>query len=176
MVELRVAPAVPPTTQHQIPSGRPGSGVLTGVVVGVAVICALYFGSEVLIPITLAVLLSFVLSPLMELLRRIWLPRGVAALLAVLIAIGVIIALGGIIGTQIAGLAGQVQQYRTTIETKVNSLRKLIGTDLSNRFSDLMYKAESAGLPSQQEAPTQATPQPLGNGTLQPPAESKPAP
>jgi predicted PurR-regulated permease PerM len=67
--------------------------------------------SEVLIPVTLAVLLCFVLSPLMELLRCLWLPRVVAALLAVLIAIAVIIALVGIIGTQIAELAGKVPQY-----------------------------------------------------------------
>ena len=76
MAEERAAPAIAPVAPHQIPPpGKPRSGVLTGVVIGVVVVCTLYFGREVLIPITLAILLSFVLSPLMELLRRLWLPR-----------------------------------------------------------------------------------------------------
>ena len=86
------------------PPDRPPSSALTAIVAWVVIVAALYFASEVLIPITLAVLLSFVLSPLMELMRRVWIPRVLAALLSVLVAIGIIIALGGIIGTQIAGL------------------------------------------------------------------------
>jgi hypothetical protein len=38
--------------------------------VAAIVMAALYFAREVLIPVTLAMLLSFVLSPLVELLRR----------------------------------------------------------------------------------------------------------
>ena len=59
----------------QAPSARTlglrGSGA--GIEVAAIVAAALYFGREVLIPVTLAMLLSFVLSPLVELLRRIWL-------------------------------------------------------------------------------------------------------
>ena len=47
-----------------------------------------------LIPITLAVLLSFVLAPLVALLRRIGLPRVPSVLLAVLLALGVVMVLG----------------------------------------------------------------------------------
>lgn len=180
MAEDRATSALPRIVSHQVlAAGRPEPDTLTGIVVGVVVICALYLGSAVLIPITLAVLLSFVLSPLMELLRRLWLPRVVAALLAVLIAIGVIITLGGIIGTQIAGLAGQVPQYQTTIETKIGALRKLLGTDLSSRLSGLTHKIESAGQPQQptstQPTSTQPTQQPGGAGTQEPPG-SKPVP
>ncbi|MBV8870662.1 MAG: AI-2E family transporter, partial [Acetobacteraceae bacterium] len=88
MAEPYAAAGVPPDGPAQVPSaGTPNVVTLTKIVVLVVIIAGLYFGSEVLIPITLAVLLSFVLSPLMNLLRRIWLPRVVAALLAVLIAI-----------------------------------------------------------------------------------------
>ena len=128
--------------------------------------------ARVLIPITLAVLLSFVLAPLMELLRRFWLPRVVAALVAVLIAIGVMIILGGFIGTQIAGLAEQVPQYQTTIETKVGSLRKLIATDLSNRISGWTHKIEGTVLPKQGTL----TPQRRGPGTLGQPGGAEPVP
>ena len=122
----RAPSAPPPAAPHPIPPpGKPRSRTLTGVVVGVVIICALYFGSDGPIPITLAILLCFVLSPLMGLLRRLLLPRVVAALLAVLIAISIIIVLGGIIGAQIAGLVGQAPQDETTIENKATSLQTL---------------------------------------------------
>ncbi|MBV9777449.1 MAG: AI-2E family transporter [Acetobacteraceae bacterium] len=146
MAEPYAAAGVPPDAPAQVPSaGTPNVVTLTKIVVLVVIIAGLYFGSEVLIPITLAVLLSFVLSPLMNLLRRIWLPRVVAALLAVLIAIGIILALAGVIGTQIAGLVDQAPQYQTTIENKVQSLQRLIATNISSRLSGLTRKIEGAG-------------------------------
>ncbi len=50
--------------------GAQSSGAtLTVVLLGVIVVAALYFGREVLVPIALAVLLSFVLAPLVRLLQ-----------------------------------------------------------------------------------------------------------
>ena len=53
--------------------------------IGVVVIAALYFAREVLIPITLAILLSFLLAPLVELFRRWHLGRVPSVLLAVIL-------------------------------------------------------------------------------------------
>ena len=61
---------------------------LLGLAVGVVVIAALYFGRDVLIPITLAILLSFVLAPLVGMLRRLRVPATSAVLLAARIAGG----------------------------------------------------------------------------------------
>ena len=76
-------------------------------------------------PITLAILLSFMLAPLADLLRRIHLGSVLSALLAVLIALGVVLALGGLIGSQIADLANDVPRYETTVHQKLNTLRAL---------------------------------------------------
>src|SRR3954454_12971986 len=90
------------------PAETPGlSGLLT-LAVGVVVVTGLYLGRTVLIPITLAVLLSFMLAPLSNLLRRIHLGRVPSVLLAVVLAVSVIVAIGGLIGTQLADLAQQV--------------------------------------------------------------------
>lgn len=91
--------------------------------VGVVVIVALYFGKEVLIPITLAILLSFVIAPLVDLVRRTGLGRVPAVLLAVLIALSVILAIGGVIGSQVAQVANNIPQYVTTVEKKVEVIR-----------------------------------------------------
>ena len=107
------------------PAETPGlSGLLT-LAVGVVIVAGLYFGRTVLIPITLAVLLSFVLAPLVNLLRDVHIPRVPAVLLAVLIALGVMLAVGTLIGTQIADLVTEVPLYASTIEQKVNTVQRL---------------------------------------------------
>ena len=78
--------------------------------VGVVVVAALYFAREVLIPVTLAILLAFILAPAVALLRRIGLSRMPAVLLAVVVALGLILGLGGVIGTQVAQLATGIPQ------------------------------------------------------------------
>ncbi|HEX2942933.1 MAG TPA: AI-2E family transporter, partial [Rhodopila sp.] len=105
------------------PAETPGLTGLLTLAVGVVVVAGLYFGQTVLIPITLAVLLSFVLAPLVNLLRRIWFGRVMSVLVAVLLALGVILALGGLIGTQIADLAQAVPQYASTIESKLDTVQ-----------------------------------------------------
>lgn len=145
MAEPIAAPSAPSAAPAEVPAARrPDVATLTNIAVVVVIIAALYFGSEVLIPIILAVLLSFVLSPLMDLLRRLWLPRVVAALLAVVLAIGIMIALGGVIGTQIASLVGEVPQYQFTIERKFESAQKFIASDLLSRISGITHKIENA--------------------------------
>ncbi len=104
-------------------SDAPSSGKLTGIVAGVVIVTALYLGREVLIPITLSILLSFVLAPLVLLLQRIRVPKVPAVLLSVIAALGVLLVLGGIIGTQIASLSQDLPRYQTTIEHKISSVQ-----------------------------------------------------
>ncbi len=96
---------------------------LMALATGVVVVVALYLGRDVLIPITLAILLSFVLAPLVGLLRRLRLPKVVAVLLAVLLALGVILLIGGLIGSQIASLAGDLPRYQATVLHKFEAVR-----------------------------------------------------
>src|SRR2546423_5868737 len=69
------SPLHPADSEAALPSQIASKGSLglrapAGIEVAAIVVAALYFGREVLIPVTLAMLLSFVLSPLVELLRR----------------------------------------------------------------------------------------------------------
>jgi predicted PurR-regulated permease PerM len=106
------------------PAETPGlSGLLT-LAVGVVVVAGLYLGRTVLIPITLAVLLSFLLAPLVNLLRRIRLGRVPSVLVAVVLALGIILAAGTLIGSQIADLMDEVPQYAMTIRGKIDAVQK----------------------------------------------------
>jgi predicted PurR-regulated permease PerM len=89
----------------------------------VVVVAALYLAKAVLIPITLAILLSFVLGPVVALLRRLRLPKVLAVLLAVLIALAVIVLIACLIGTQLANLASDLPQYQATVLHKFAAVR-----------------------------------------------------
>ena len=117
------APLTPLPGAKLVRPDRPAaSGSMTLVVV-LAIVAALYLAREVLIPLTLAVLLSILLAPLVGLLRRFRLGRIPAVLLAVMVAVGLILAVGGLIGTQLAELADNVPAYAQTVETKVGTIR-----------------------------------------------------
>ena len=96
---------------------------LLGVAIGAAAVAFLYFGQDVLVPITLAIMLSFILSPLVHLLQRLRLWRVPAVVLTVLAALGIIVALGTLIGTQAASLSVNAPQYARAIEAKVQVLQ-----------------------------------------------------
>ena len=73
--------------------GQAGLAFNNFIVVAV-IVTTLYFAREILVPIALAVLLSFVLAPLVKLFQRVRVPRPVAVVLAVVAALAVAISLG----------------------------------------------------------------------------------
>jgi len=115
-------PSSPPPSRATTPVA-PGASAAPALQVGVVVIAALYLARDVLMPITLAILLSFLLTPIVELLGRMRLGRVPAVLLAVMLAVGVMTGFGGVIGSQFAQLAGDIPQYSITIEQKLDTVR-----------------------------------------------------
>jgi predicted PurR-regulated permease PerM len=97
-------------------------GVATAVIAAI-IVGTLYLGREVFVPIALAILLSFVLAPLVQLLQRWRLPRGLSVVGVVLLAFLSIFAIGGVIATQVAELAGELPRYELTMREKIKSLR-----------------------------------------------------
>ncbi len=142
------------------------SKALTTFVLAVAV---LYFGREVFVPVTLALLLAFVLAPLVNLLRRLRIGRVAASLLAATVALGLIVAIGAVIGTQIAQLTTDLPRYAATVETKVSSVRAYT----VGRISAFTDKIGSQKRAAETAAPvTAATPATASKPAAQPPAGS----
>ena len=96
---------------------------LLGLATAAIVVATLYFGKDVLVPITLAVMLSFILSPMVKLLQRSRLWRAPAVIVTVCAALGIIGAIGTLIGTQASSLSVNATQYAAAIETKVQALQ-----------------------------------------------------
>ena len=89
----------------------------------VIIILLLYFGREIIIPIALAILLSFVLSPLVGLLQRLRIPRGLAVVSVVVTAFAFIFAMGSLLASQLTQLAGDLPRYQSTITGKIDTFR-----------------------------------------------------
>jgi predicted PurR-regulated permease PerM len=103
-------------------SAKPGNSLAT-VLVAAAIIAALYFGREVLLPMALAVLLSFVLAPPVKLLQRLYLPRFAAVTIVVLLAFGVIFGLASLMFAEVSELAGDLPRYQSNLREKIQALR-----------------------------------------------------
>ena len=141
------------------------------------IIMVLYYGREIIIPIALAVLLSFVLAPLVRLVQRLRIPRSLAVVSVVVIAFAFIFAMGSLLATQLAQLAGDLPRYQSTISEKIQSFRETTagrGTlerassmlkDLSKELDKPKEAANSLGTIA---APKATPPKPVPVEVLQP--------
>ena len=148
-----------PSPPHVDSPSTPSYQTLTGLGVGVTVIAALYFGKDILLPITVAVLLSFVLSPLVGILRRLRIPRVVAVVFSVGLALAIIGGVGALLGSQIVEVAGDLPLYQTTIEQKVDVLRNAtLGriAEVASRFRGTLGQAGQISPPPASPAGEQA--------------------
>jgi predicted PurR-regulated permease PerM len=102
-------------------------GTVAVTVLAVIIVAALYLGREIFVPVALAILLSFVLASPVELLQRCRVPRAIAVVGVVLFAFAIIFALGSLIAAQLSRLAGDLPQYQTTIQNKIQSVRGIAG-------------------------------------------------
>jgi predicted PurR-regulated permease PerM len=91
----------------------------------VLVIACLYWAKAVLIPVALAVLLTFLLNPVVRLLQRRWLPRTPAVLLVVLLAFSVLGGISWTVTRQLTALAYELPRYQENLKHKMGDLREL---------------------------------------------------
>jgi predicted PurR-regulated permease PerM len=143
----------------------------TTVVMAVVLVGVIYLGREVLMPIALAVLMSFVLAPLVGFLQRIHVPRVAAVFLVVLVAFSAVFALGGLMVSQVNQLAGDLPRYQSTLREKIQALRgAAAGSSTLERASEVLQD-----LGKELERP-RGTPRPAIPAGGDPSARDKPIP
>jgi predicted PurR-regulated permease PerM len=105
--------------------GLPQLAGTTLINLGVAtlIVNALYFGREILVPVALAVLFSFVLAPFVIRLQSWRVPRTLSVLVAVFIGFAIIFSLGGLMVSQATRLADDLPGYQQTLGEKIQGLR-----------------------------------------------------
>ncbi|TFV41442.1 AI-2E family transporter [Bradyrhizobium frederickii] len=114
-------------------------GAVATAILSVIIIAMLYFGRDIFVPVALAILLSFVLAPLVGILQRIHVPRGLAVVSVVVAAFMLIFAIGSLLAAQLTQLAGDLPRYQSTISEKIQSFRDTrAGRGTLERASDML--------------------------------------
>src|SRR3954454_5221445 len=112
---------------------------VSSAILAVIIVATLYFGREIFVPVALAILLSFVLAPVVNLLQRIRIPRAVAVVGVVALAFAAIFGLGGLMATQLTQLAGDLPRYQSTMREKIKSFRgATAGSGTLERAADML--------------------------------------
>jgi predicted PurR-regulated permease PerM len=116
-------------------------------------LAVLYFGRRILIPLALALLLAFLLSPVAKLLESRRIPRVPAALTVLFVTFG---ALGGVsyaVTDQLLDIMSDLPRYRENIHQKLAAVREPPGA-----LRQLLSSVEELGKELTITAPTQPSP------------------
>lgn len=115
----------PPVDQSPVPQADRQPDIVTlaaWLTVGAITLVGLYVGQDVLIPLAIAFLISFALSPLVTWLGRRGLPRVLSVMVVMLTVVTLIAGLGLLIGSQVRLLSAELPTYQSTIRTKIDDL------------------------------------------------------
>jgi predicted PurR-regulated permease PerM len=126
--------------RHHAPApgpARPKPRSDVGPMVLLASIAALYFARDILIPLAFALILTFLLTPIVALLQRLRIGRIAAVLLTVLATIVVACGVGWVIANQLVDVANQLPLYRQNIHAKIEAFHLPVQGQLSRAAASL---------------------------------------
>ena len=159
--------ATTPVVRFPSPPNLSLSALASACVVTAAIIAFLHIGREILLPLVIATLLAFILSPVIRRLRGLGLWNGPSVLITVALAIGVLGALGYTLAHQITQLAGDLPKYETNLRAKMSALS---GTPVASGTFD---RAAETLRDLQEEIAKPSPPAPTGRAV---PSAPKPLP
>jgi predicted PurR-regulated permease PerM len=145
-------PPAPPIVRGRLQDAFAGGGL------GVLVVVVLYFAQIIFIPVALAVFLTFLMAPVVDLLER-WVGRAVAVVASVLTATCLLFGIGWMVTHQLTGLVetlGQTEYKRNINEKKEFAQRWL---DKAKRMS-AMFDGNTQDAPKNGDKPAGDQPQP----------------
>jgi predicted PurR-regulated permease PerM len=128
--------------------------------IAVVTVVGLYVGGEILKPLALAGLLSFVLAPVIRLLVKLGVGKTLSVVTSVISAIGLIVIFSAVMAQQIGNLAGQLPTYETNLREKIRTIKSYTVTSgaldrVGETLKDLKTELDNA------EAPGRATSSPV---------------
>ncbi len=117
-------------------------------------IAALYFAKAIFVPLALAVLFAFLLTPLVTLLERLRLGRIPSVMLVLIVSFSLIGGVGWVVANQLIEIINELPNYTTNIREKMASFRGPHGGSLA-RATDSVKELtkELSTSPSNQPAP-----------------------
>jgi predicted PurR-regulated permease PerM len=118
------------------------------------VVTILYVGRQLLIPLALAAMLTFLLAPLVGYIER-WIGRIAAVLIVVAMLFSIAGGAGWLLTRQLIDLAAKLPDYQTNIDNRLHAIRLPTGGAFG-RFSHSVSELQKQ-LPDSSEPPANAT-------------------
>jgi predicted PurR-regulated permease PerM len=125
----------------------------------VVVIACLALAKVVMVPIAFAVLLAFILNPMVMALTRRGLPRAVSAVVVVA-ATGVLVAASWwVLGSQVLQFANQLPEYEGNVKRRISELRSTGRNSVLTRVEEFGNKVVDAASGAAEKTTKESEPQ-----------------
>ena len=125
---------VAPVDEADLPVPSDIKAVFLGGLFLLALLAACYVAAEIVLPIVLAFVLSLVLQPAMRMLERLHLPRGIAAMLMILVVFGTLGGLGAALSVPATSWAQKLPTGIPKLEERLSFLSRPIAA--FEKFTD----------------------------------------
>ena len=120
------------------------------------VIAALYFGRDIFIPLAMALILSFLLTPLAERVEhRLHLRRTPSVILVAIVAFGCMAIIGWVVAAQLLTVVDALPNYRDNIQAKIDAIHAPAKGPVAQAVRSIqeISNALSSGAPQPAPAP-----------------------
>jgi predicted PurR-regulated permease PerM len=140
-----------PRMRSHLSSIRRSMGFLA-VLAGIA---ALWVAKDILLPLSLAVMLSLILGPIVSALERLRLPSGIAAFLVVMMATALLVACALVLEPSVRDMIERAPEIARSIEEKLRPIKESLGTikEASAQLENLTQVGEPARVAAPVAAP-----------------------
>lgn len=136
-------------------------------IIGLSIAAAiLYFARDLLMPLAFALLLAFLLTPIVKVLESWRIPRAPASLIVILVASAALIVVGWLVTTELLGVAVGLPKYSDNVRRKIEALQ-----GRSTGLNQLISSLEDMGKQISTTAPNRPLPSPTTAETAPSPVE-----
>jgi len=137
----------------------PGQSLVNGLIIFLAVCAILYYGSEILIPVALAMLLSILLAPVVTGLQRLRLPKALSVIMTVLMAGLIVAVIACFVASTLTTLAADLPSYQSSLREKAQNLKSITsGSGTLERAAGVLENLrKELEKPEQQQTQPKAT-------------------
>ena len=112
--------------------------ILSGAVIAIVTVAVMYWAQAILIPLTMATFLAFLLTPLVRLLERARLGRVLSVLIVVLAVLCFLGSIIWVVGAQARAVVNSAPEYTENIKGKIRSLRGAVSSLQSPRLEQML--------------------------------------
>ena len=127
-----------------IPSWQNAIIILSGTVVSSIIVIGLQWGRPILVPIALAILLTFLLNPVVKMLQQRGFGRMPAVMLGVSAAGLSMLQIGSLMARQLTILVAELPQNTQNIKVKVQTLRQFGSSQIATQFEEMAEEISEA--------------------------------